>query len=302
LRRVRLAGVHSHANPLVRSARGRLTRKVPWALVLLRDEGDGVIAIGQASHAWISGQLARAWGNDRFAAPEPREEVCLAAQQHDVGMAEWDLRPSLNPATGRPRSFMELPVDVHVALWSAAPAKLFSQSRYAALLVSMHGVALQSRRDLAKLTARERELVRAYLDGQRKLQDALIERLDADSELLARNQRLVWTWDSISLALCLRWPSVRLDDVPALGGPLELVLSANGDDRFTLQPWPFAADRLELHCEGRPLRGHFEAETELHETLERARARTLTFALAPPARPRRSPARPASNREGERAG
>ena len=72
---------------------------------------------------------------------------------------------------------MELPVDVHVGLWSAAPAKLFSQSRYAALLVSMHGVALQSRRDLAKLTARERELVRGYLDGQRKLQLALIERL-----------------------------------------------------------------------------------------------------------------------------
>jgi Protein of unknown function (DUF3891) len=149
--------------------------------VLLRDEGDGVIAIGQASHAWISGQLARAWGNDRFAAPEPREEVCLAAEQHDVGMAEWDLRPSLNPDTGRPRSFMELPVDVHVALWSAAPAKLFSQSRYAALLVSMHGVALQSRRDLAKLTARQRELVRGYLDGQRKLQHALIERLGADA-------------------------------------------------------------------------------------------------------------------------
>ena len=72
--------------------------------MLLRDEGDGVIAIGQASHAWISGQLARAWGNDRFAAPEPREEVCLAAEQHDVGMAEWDLRPSLNPDTGRPRA------------------------------------------------------------------------------------------------------------------------------------------------------------------------------------------------------
>ena len=150
LRLVRLACGHSHANPLVRSARRRLARKVPWALVLLRDEGDGVIAIGQASHAWISGQLARVWGNDRFAAPEPREEVCLAAEQHDVGMAEWDLRPSLNPDTGRPRSFMELPVDVHVALWSEAPAKLFSQSRYAALLVSMHGVASQSRRDLAK--------------------------------------------------------------------------------------------------------------------------------------------------------
>jgi hypothetical protein len=94
---------------------------------------------------------------------------------------------------------------------------------------------------------------------------------------------------------------VRLGDVPALGGPLELVLSANGDDRFTLEPWPFAADRLELHCEGRPLRGRFEVEAELHETLERARARTLRFALEPAAPSARSPARPAVDREAERA-
>jgi hypothetical protein len=251
--------------------------------VLLREEADGVIAIGQASHAWISGQLARAWGNRRFGAPEPREEVCLAAEQHDVGMAQWDLRPSLNPDTGWPRSFMELPVDVHIALWSAAPAKLASQSRYAALLVSMHGVALQSRRDLATLGEGERELVRGYLDDQRRLQHALIERLRADPELVSRNQRLVWAWDSISLALCLRWESVRLGDVPGIGGPRELVLSANGEDRFALEPWPFAAERLEVHCEGRPLRRPFEVEAELHDALERAPATPLTFALEPAA-------------------
>jgi len=35
--------------------------------MLLREEGDAVIAIGRASHAWISGQLARVWGNERQA-------------------------------------------------------------------------------------------------------------------------------------------------------------------------------------------------------------------------------------------
>src|SRR5205085_1980739 len=120
-------------------------------VVLLRKQGDRVIAIGQASHAWMAGQLARAWGNDRFPAPEPREEVCLAAEQHDVGMAECDLRPPLNPATGLPVSFLELPVETAIGLWRAAPSKLVSQSRYAALLVSMHGCALQERRKLAKL-------------------------------------------------------------------------------------------------------------------------------------------------------
>jgi hypothetical protein len=39
--------------------------------ILIRPEGDGVVAIGQASHAWLSGQLARGWGSGRFDAPEP---------------------------------------------------------------------------------------------------------------------------------------------------------------------------------------------------------------------------------------
>src|SRR6185312_9496068 len=62
--------------------------------VLLRTDSRGVLAIGQPSHAWISGQLARIWGNARFGAVEPYEEVCLGAEQHDVGMADWDLAPA----------------------------------------------------------------------------------------------------------------------------------------------------------------------------------------------------------------
>jgi hypothetical protein len=141
-------------------------RRYRWR-VLLRKEGDAVIAIGQASHAWISGQLARAWGNALFAAPDPFEEVCLAAEQHDVGMAEWDLRASLNPRTGLPYSFLEIPLQTHLALWTAAPAKLLTQSRYAALLVSMHGTALNERRDLGKLRPQERELVASFIEAQR---------------------------------------------------------------------------------------------------------------------------------------
>jgi hypothetical protein len=40
--------------------------------MLIREEPDGsFLAIGQASHAWLSGQLARAWGNAEFGEVEP---------------------------------------------------------------------------------------------------------------------------------------------------------------------------------------------------------------------------------------
>jgi Protein of unknown function (DUF3891) len=249
--------------------------------VLLREDNDAVIAIGQASHAWIAGQLARAWGNERFPAPSPREEVCLAAEQHDVGMAEWDLRPSLNPRTHRPYSFTEMPVATHVELWAAAPAKLLSQSGYAALLVSMHGTALNELRDWGKLGAVERRIVRDYLEGQRSLQNVLARQLGADRGELARNQRLVWTWDSLSLALCLRWRTFAVTDVPGSESRLELDLetAATATDRFTVDPWPFAADRVEVRCEGRLLEGRFDSAAQLHETLARAPVVRLVFTV-----------------------
>ena len=53
--------------------------------MLFREDPDGVIAIPQPSHAWLSGQMVRAWGNEVFARPAPYEDVCLGAEQHDVG-------------------------------------------------------------------------------------------------------------------------------------------------------------------------------------------------------------------------
>src|SRR5919202_3885471 len=141
--------------------------------MLLRRDGDNVVAIGQPAHAWLSGQLARAWGNERFGGVEPREEVCLAAHQHDIGMAAWDAAPTLNRDTGLPHSFVEMPIETHVELWSRAWQLALPQSRYAALLVSMHGTALYEMRDLTKLDERQAALVRSYIAGQRAVQERL---------------------------------------------------------------------------------------------------------------------------------
>ncbi len=68
--------------------------------MLHREDETRLILIGQPAHSWVSGQLARAWGNERFGRFEPWEEVCLAAEQHDIGMAAWDAAPELNEGQG----------------------------------------------------------------------------------------------------------------------------------------------------------------------------------------------------------
>jgi hypothetical protein len=227
--------------------------------LLLRSEDGVVLAIGQQSHAWISGQLARAWGNERFAAPEPWEEVCLAAEQHDIGFAEWDLKPRCNPHTGLPHSFMEMPLEDHLGLWSSAPRRLLTQSRYAALLVSMHGSRLYRRRNLDELGAEEAEAVRAYLLDEAHFQERLVVSLGLENSAVERNSQLVWTWDFLSLAICLDWAPRTAREVPGVDGPVDIEITPGPNPRAAvLDPWPFRAPELRVHCDSRRLGGQFE--------------------------------------------
>jgi hypothetical protein len=259
--------------------------------VLLREDGDAVVAIGQASHAWLSGQLARAWGGEAVAPLHPREEICLAAEQHDVGMAMWDLAPTLNPDTGRPRSFLQMDLAVHLALWSAAPSRLLSQSRYAALLVSRHGTILYGRSDLGAMAPERAGPIREFLAEGGALQARLAAELGAPAEEIERNGRLIFMLDWLSLALCLDWEEGETPVVALAGGdgPLRYVPTPEG---ATLEPWPFAAPEVHVACEGRRLAGRYDDEAAMQSALAAAPLVRVAFRLtrtdAPASRRRRS--------------
>ena len=186
--------------------------------MLLVDHPEGKVAVAQPAHAWISGQLARAWAD-----ASPREEVCLAAEQHDIPWLEWERDPSYDPQTGYPFTFMSLDMPTKLAMWETGPDVLVAQSRYAALLVSMHGSRLYKGLDRS---AFERE-VRATLD--------------ASDEEVERNSRLIATWDGMSLALLLGWRPWE-----------DAGIQMHADGR--VEPWPFAASSLTVRTEGRLLR------------------------------------------------
>jgi Protein of unknown function (DUF3891) len=263
--------------------------------------GDDLI-IGQPAHAWVSGQLARAWGNEAFPAPSPREPVCLAAEQHDVGWADADLAPLLGDG-GRPRSFIEYPRADHVAIWREAPRRLLAQSRYAALLVSLHGTSLYERIDPDGYEPDVAAAIRAYVAGQRELQAELAAGLDAAQ--VDRNRRLILAWDRLSLALC-HGNATALEDVPAADGAVTIRVEPSPaagtssaaaaralvrDDHavppgaattaFTVAPWPFAAARVVAGCEARELPGTFADAAALHAALAAAPWVPLRFELRP---------------------
>jgi hypothetical protein len=260
--------------------------------MLHREEPDGLVVITQPAHAWVSAQLARAWGNDQFGAVVPWEEVCLGAEQHDIGWTAWEAAPTLNPATGRPHRFLQLPRQTHLAIWSSAAALASTQSRYAALLVSLHGAGLYERHDATNDAPEDVRAVRAFLDDAHAFQEATLATLRADPHyapyatpaIMARNRRLVGVWDHLSLALCMGLRHERtVGNVPTAGGVTTLTLAPiDGDPtRVTVTPWPFRQASVTLTGEGRRLPETFTDEATMRAALARAPWVTLTMRLSP---------------------
>lgn len=232
---------------------------------------ESVVCVSQAAHSWISGQMARAWGNDEFARHEPWESVCLACELHDIGMAEWDLHPRLDPETGRPLSFLKMPEDVHVALWRAAPDKVLATSPHAALLISMHGTSLMRHREPSAQ-------VNAYIAEQEALQERLVTRLDADRGHVQTNRETLWAMDHLSLTLMVDGWSPASVVAP---GRREMTAELVQDDTLIVDPWPFATETVSVGCYGRRLDGRFTDEAAMHEALDAARWEKLQYTLVP---------------------
>jgi Protein of unknown function (DUF3891) len=249
--------------------------------VLVRREERGSLAIGQLSHAWLAGQLARAWGNTAFGAVEPREEIVLGAEQHDIGWASFDLEPHFNPDSGLPRAFVELSAEEHLAIWRGAPERLMSQSAHAALVVSLHGSALSELR--ARNAPADAELLLGHIDEERARQQHLRAQLGISQAHCERTQRQMWAWDGLSLALCNAWLPFTVQNVPCAQGSTSIELRERDDDgTATIEPWPFGGERLDLRCEARRLASSYPDAGALREAFARAELVMLEFTLMAP--------------------
>jgi hypothetical protein len=209
--------------------------------------GEGpVLAISQPAHAWLSGQMMRAW-----AAPLA-ETLLLAAEQHDIAWMDWETAPSFDARTGRPHSFRALGAAVHAPMWAAGVERaLAAWGRDVALLISQHGCLIY-RRYLDRAHADAADLAAA--DAFCAAHDARLAawRDAAGAAGLAADGAFVALADALSLAVCgdLRPPI----DLAAPGGG-SLHVAPDGAGGFVLNPWPFAPARLELEVPARPLPG-----------------------------------------------
>src|SRR6185436_7282892 len=86
------------------------TRKPESNNVIVRQQPNGeLILIGQTDHSRLVGQLAAHWGNTEFAVPDPFDSMVRAATFHDYGWLRYETSPLINPETGEPYAFQNLP-------------------------------------------------------------------------------------------------------------------------------------------------------------------------------------------------
>lgn len=251
--------------------------------MLHRQDPEGLIVISQPAHSWISGQIARHWGNGPFQVPG--EEVCLAAELHDIGFLDWEETPTLNAETGLPHDFMHMPPELHLQIWDRGVRNMLRFGRYPALLVSLHFCNI-SRQNWVTDKKKQNGLLDKYLRDQETLQTTLLTSLRNDyhygetltDDVVTRDQQVVSIFDWLSLlaCLCLREQKV-VPEVPSKDGKVSLTVTPldSKGRRLKIEPWPLRVPKLEVVCEGRRLLKTFNDLQEMREGLKAASRLTV---------------------------
>jgi hypothetical protein len=262
-------------------------------MIVSRRDG-GLTVVRQVDHQDQCAAMASAWGNGRFARPEPYGPLQVAAALHDEGWRAWEEAPEVRD--GAPVDFPDVDRATHVGLYRAGIARAIDADPRAGLLVSLHGQRLYEGRgglDPGPQTPRaDREpAVREFLAEQDDVQRDLRARIGAGEDHAAWEwaaYRLLQTWDALSLYLIWRaLPAGRegvLPQVPRSAGDpgVPLRLRPDGPGSCTCDPWPFAPGPRELPVRARTIPDRpYESDDDLREELAAARWETLVTVVRP---------------------
>jgi hypothetical protein len=221
--------------------------------MLFRDQpSQPSLAISQPAHAWISGQLLRAW-DESFAEP-----LLLAAEQHDIGWMDWEIAPSFDPQTGRPHLFRDVGAAVHAPMWAKGVQRaLGAWGSHVALLVSRHGGVIYRRYiDRHRVTEADAVAAQGFLQSQAPIEERWARGLGLDAAMLKRESALVAVVDTLSLVLCGELKAPLELEAPDRHGELKtlrLVERPLHPFDYILSPWPFRAPVVTVEGEARPL-------------------------------------------------
>jgi len=241
--------------------------------------------VTHVAHANLAGAFAKHWGNTQFAAPTPRPNVLLGIDTHDDGWALRDAAPSItregkpsafsSELVGKYAAFEEIDLADYLAVRERAVQQIAAKDAYAALLVSMHTYnLLTARADRSTISPEQLPLLDDFLARQQHLQQTLRTNIrsnpsfttsDTSDEAILDNFRLLQATDNMSLLTCVDYasPATLLHPLPTTDGDhTEVQVTAVGNRRFQLHPYPFNAQFITLTFPARHIPGKSFASSQ----------------------------------------
>jgi len=207
------------------------------------------LLIPQIEHAHFAGALAQAWGDSSLAALDPLPEVIQAVTHHDDGWADWGATPDVDPANGRPLSFVEMRLEVAIDIWRRSIYLACSRGYLAAHMVSNHFTTLlQNASPRWSNDPRQFQTSRQFLDEQSEHRELWLAQWQQPRPGV-RTRKMAETalkylqfFDALSLWFCsaARVGPQNFDSTEEY----EVTLVPLGANRFTLRPWPLTVGRL----------------------------------------------------------
>jgi Protein of unknown function (DUF3891) len=249
-----------------------------------------ILLILQIDHSRVAGLLAAHWGNDHFARPQPYTSMVLAAQEHDSGWWDWEIKPSVNEQ-GYPSDYIgsirHLGQGVWLDLYRRAIERIAARDLYAAYFVSMHGEALLTK-GMGLLPSMPDytgdAAVQEFIAEQKGLRAGWLPTLQKNQALAAvTSDKHLWTnfnlmevFDQFAQFVCNRYPfnseARKNGPTNTLGGMPVPVAPDKPDATLTIdildekdaivRPYPFDVSPLRLSFEGRLVQNRTYLEQE----------------------------------------
>lgn len=239
--------------------------------------GEPSFVCTMAEHNDFCGQFARAFGNEMFEPPEPRDEMIYVVSHHDYGWNDWDAAPTLDPSSRLPAGLASTPSAVTIASNRKSPDINEAHNAYCGLIASMHSWGLfNARYGYSEFRVRpgsstsvpipkdNEDGAHAFLDDERQRQERLRGALAqnpetrhlVEEERLFQNYKQLQFFDTLALYFNLRHESERGEEVfthvpRSATEDAEVRVAPKGDGVYGFDPFPFAGDRQEVACSGR---------------------------------------------------
>lgn len=235
--------------------------------------GEPHLAVMMYEHTALSGQFARAFGNDRFEAIWPDDLMFYVVSNHDAGWSKFDHDPVTDEQTGLPYNLIETPTEFITVTSRRSPDFNERHHPYCGLMSSMHSWGLYNGRYglsslvlIDKIPPGDRPLAERMLNGeierQKRLKAEIARNADAASwaeeKHLFQNYKQLQFCDTLALYFNRTYPTQRAEQefehVPVSAGEdASVTIRPREAGVYEVSPFPFAANSAEFAFAGRPI-------------------------------------------------